>query len=128
MTYLSSTKSKKAEMKLTRLLLVFTVLTAFCFTAQAQDNAKKQVVYEFTVMNLKTAKDAAKLDSVMLTKKLIYSSKTDFNTRRITVTVDPAIDFNALRAVVIYAGFECSNENVKKTEAVTVKKEEKAND
>ena|SRR5688572_15196688 len=101
------------------LVLIFAL--ALINTAGAQTTSPKKVTYEFTVYGMKSAADASKLDSAMLKKKGIHQSKTDFQAKKIVVTVDGAIDFYALRAVVLYAGFEAHEENV-------IRKEENATD
>ncbi|MEW6469736.1 MAG: heavy metal-associated domain-containing protein [Bacteroidota bacterium] len=98
-------------------LLVFAL--AWINTAMAQEQ-KKKVTYEFTVYGLKSAADASKLDSIMLTKKGIHKSKSDVLNKKIKVTVDDGVDFNALKNVVLYAGFEASEMNlVRKEESAT---------
>ncbi|MEW6470417.1 MAG: heavy metal-associated domain-containing protein [Bacteroidota bacterium] len=97
-----------------KILLATGLLIAFGFNAIAQE--EKKVVYEFTVHHLNSAADAQYLDSMMLKKKGILECQTDFVTGRITVKVISAVDFQALRNIVVANGFEASEENLVRKE------------
>lgn len=85
--------------------VLFTFLFCFAGTVIAQNQTKNRV-YEFKVLGLKTQEDALKLNNNMKAKMGVVKSITNFTTQTITVTVDPRIDFQMLRQVVLVSGFE----------------------
>ena len=90
-------------------ILIFSIF--FTGTISAQQDSKKQV-FEFTVTGMLKQTDAALLDSAMMKKKGIYSSKTDFTTKKITVTCASFMEFKMLNAVVVSKGFEAEGKDV----------------
>ena len=107
-------------MKALKALLFLTAVSLFCFNAHAQEG-KKTIVFEFTVTGMKTADDAAKLDSVYMTKMGIHSCKTNFETKKITVTCESFFDFDTIKSVLIVLGFETPDKNIKATEQIEIK-------
>lgn len=97
--------------KLVLTCTVFLFFIPMLSTAQTPGTEKNKV-YEFNITTKLTASDAQKLDAVMLERKGILSCKTDASTGRIIVKVIPQIDFDALRTVVNYVGYECHSENL----------------
>lgn len=99
-------------MKVLKTILTLIVLALLSLKASAQAENKKSLVFEFTVSGMQSETDAAKLDSVMMTKKGIYASKTDFKTKKITVTCADFFDFNTIKAPLIVLGFETPDKDI----------------
>ena len=108
-------------MKALKALLFLIAITFFCHSSDAQAEGKKTLVFEFTVTGMKSADDAAKLDSVYMTKKGIHSCKTNFETKKIKVTCEPFFDFDTIKSVLIVLGFETPDKNIKATEQIEIK-------
>ena len=94
----------------------------------SQDQARKQEptkksVYEFSVSGMTSVKDAEKLDNAMTHMMGIYSSKTDFNTKKVNVFCAPGIDYRGLQLIVQSVGLVADDsyllEEVDLTPAVT---------
>lgn len=97
----------------TKVFVFFLFLSpVFSFAQQTNTQSGKNKFYEFNITSKLSAQDAQKLDATMLERKGILDCHTDASTGRIVVKVIPQIDFNALRTVVNYAGFECNEENL----------------
>ena len=107
-------------MKALKALLFLTAISLFCINANAQEG-KKTLVYEFSVTGMKSADDAAKLDSVYMTKMGIHSAKTNYDTKKITVTCEPFFDFDTIKSVLVVLGFETPDKNIKATEKIEIK-------
>ena len=93
---------------------ILTIICAFILiagTVSAQQSTQNQV-FEFTVTGLLKQSDATLLDSAMMKKKGIYASKTDFATKKITVTCASFMEFKMLNAVIVNKGFEADGKDL----------------
>ena len=99
-------------MKVFKTILTFIALALLSFKASAQAENKKSLVFEFTVTGMTSENDAAKLDSVMMTKMGVYKSKTDYATKKITVTCADFFDFNTIKAPLVVLGFESPDKDI----------------
>jgi hypothetical protein len=104
-------------MKQISLLKKSVVFTLFLFGALGVygQEKKEKKSFEFTVTGMKSYRDAKSLDSLMLTKKGIYSSSTDYKTGTITVKTIPQLDFNTVKSVLTVLRLEATDKNLKVT-------------
>jgi hypothetical protein len=86
--------------------LLFLLAFIFCFSGSFAQSQSKNRVYEFKILGMKTDADALKLANVMKAKLGIVKCTASFITQSVTVTVDPNVDYQMLRQVVLANGFE----------------------
>ena len=92
---------------------LLTIACAFILiTGTISAQSTQNQVFEFTVTGLLKQSDATLLDSAMMKKKGIYSSKTDFATKKITVTCASFMEFKMLNRVVVSKGFEADGKDL----------------
>ena len=99
-------------MKVLKTILTLIALALLSINVSAQAENKKSLVFEFTVTGMTSEDDATKLDSVMMTKMGVYKSKTDYATKKITVTCADFFDFNTIKAPLVVLGFESPDKDI----------------
>jgi hypothetical protein len=95
--------------------LLFSCFFVLIAAAGFAQHSGEQKLFEFTVEGMSSEKDAKSLDSLMLTKKGIYSSKTDFKTKKIEVKTIPQLDFGTVKSVLTVLRLEATDKDLKVT-------------
>ena len=103
----------------TKILALLAFVTFISKQGFAQEQ-RRQWVYEFAVVGLTSVNEAAKLDSLVLKKTGIYTSKTNYETKKVTIAVMPGIEYKALCDVIRASGFVPDEKHAVKEETVTI--------